>query len=215
MQFRPIHLRQLEVAPGVNPVRPCSCPWKPHNGCAVFCLFLSSFHWDHVQVQAIEWRWVASICMRVIMQFGRVGKHVWETSQIVRKLIPMSNGDEPKAASLLLLKEILGECTEVFCSRASAQAHGHVSVPPFRVLAWGGKSNLPGYNSGSQFYLLIKASNFSSLGFLICKVGIIIYVGELGQSYTEIMYIKPCSQRATQIKSMGKCELGGELVEAF
>lgn len=154
MQFRPIHLRQLEVTPRVNLVRPCSCPWKPHNGYAVFCLFLSSFPWDHVQAQATEWRWVASICMRV-MQFGSVGKYVCETSQIVKKLIPMSNGDEPRATSLLLLKEILWVCTEVFCSRASAQTRGHISVAPLRVLAWRGKSTLPEYNSGSQFCLLI------------------------------------------------------------
>lgn len=119
VQFRPIHLRQLEVTLRVNLVRPCSCPRKPHSGYAVFCLFLSSFPWDHVQAQAIEWRWVASICMRV-MQFGSIGKHVCETPRIVKKLIPLSNGDEPKATSLLLLKEILWACTEVFCSQPSA-----------------------------------------------------------------------------------------------
>lgn len=161
VQFRPIHLRQLEVTLRVNLVRPHSCPWKTHNGYAVFCVFLSSFPWDHVQAQAIEWRWVASICMKVIMQFGSIGKHVWVTSRIVKKLIPMSNGNEPKARSLLLLKEILWACTEVICSQASAQTHGHISVPPLRVLAWRGKSTLPGYNSGPQFYLLMKASNLT------------------------------------------------------
>lgn len=149
-QFRPFHLRQLEVTPRVNLVRPCSCPWKPHNGSAVFCLFLSSFPRDHVQAQAIEWRWAASICMRV-MQFGSVGKHACETSQIVKKLIPVSNGDEPKATSLSTPSErnIMGMHSFLLRHQPRLMAtyqwrhseYGHEEVHP------SGQGIIPGHNS--------------------------------------------------------------------
>ena len=45
--------------------------------------------------------------MRVIIQFGRVEKHFQETSQVVKKLIPGSDGEKHKSTTLFLLKEIL------------------------------------------------------------------------------------------------------------
>ena len=101
IKFKLIHSQRVQT----NLVRSCSCPYK-HTEALWFSISHSCL-WNHVWEQAIEGRLVVGICMRVIMQFGRVEKQFQETSQVVKKLIPGSDGDNHKSTTLPLLKEIL------------------------------------------------------------------------------------------------------------